>query len=51
MTLTTSLREQITGPVVVPGDPDYEDASARLQRLARNRASRTEEISAGSCRT
>jgi FAD/FMN-containing dehydrogenase len=26
MTLTTSLRQQVTGPVVVPGDPDYEDA-------------------------
>ena len=26
MTLTTSLREQITGLVVVPGDPGYEDA-------------------------
>jgi FAD/FMN-containing dehydrogenase len=26
MTLTTSLRERVTGPVVVPGDPDYEDA-------------------------
>src|SRR5215469_9637587 len=26
MTLTTSLREQVTGPVVVPGDHDYEDA-------------------------
>jgi FAD/FMN-containing dehydrogenase len=26
MTLTTSLREQVTGPVIIPGDPDYEDA-------------------------
>ena len=26
MTLTTSLRERVSGPVVVPGDPDYEDA-------------------------
>lgn len=26
MTLTTALRERVTGTVVVPGDPDYEDA-------------------------
>jgi len=26
MTLTTSLREQVTGPVIVPGDLDYEDS-------------------------